>query len=102
MLQPIFVKIDVQGFEYQVIQGDIDTIKRHDPVLLIEDFGGTRRLSGLLRRPGFELNDFDDSGFYRTSFSGNSNSILMTPERARTVIRSTAAPRERKQRRVAG
>jgi FkbM family methyltransferase len=102
MLQPIFIKIDVQGFQYQVVQGGIETIKRHDPVLLIEDFGGTRRLSGLLGRLGFEFNDFDDSGFYRTSFSGNSNSILMTPERARTVIRSTAAPREREQRKVAG
>jgi len=35
-LDPYFIKIDVQGFEYEVLQGGINTIKTHKPILLIE------------------------------------------------------------------
>lgn len=38
-LQPGFIKIDVQGFEYEVLQGAAETIKKHRPVLLIESPG---------------------------------------------------------------
>jgi FkbM family methyltransferase len=35
-LNPYFIKIDVQGFEYEVIMGGRETIKRSKPILLIE------------------------------------------------------------------
>lgn len=35
-LSPYFIKIDVQGFEYEVLQGGQETLKRYKPVLLIE------------------------------------------------------------------
>ena len=31
-----FIKIDVEGFELKVLNGGIETIKKHDPLLLIE------------------------------------------------------------------
>jgi len=35
-LSPDLIKIDAQGFEVQILQGSIDTIRRHSPVILIE------------------------------------------------------------------
>lgn len=35
-LAPYFIKIDVQGFEYEVLEGGKETLKKHMPVLLIE------------------------------------------------------------------
>lgn len=38
-LKPYFIKIDVQGFEYEVLSGAIDTLKQARPILLIETPG---------------------------------------------------------------
>jgi FkbM family methyltransferase len=35
-LAPCFIKIDVQGTEFDILQGAIETLRRHAPVLLIE------------------------------------------------------------------
>jgi FkbM family methyltransferase len=35
-LIPGFIKIDVEGFEYQVLKGALNTLRKHRPVLLIE------------------------------------------------------------------
>lgn len=35
-LVPAFIKIDVQGFEYQVLKGAANTLKKSEPVLLLE------------------------------------------------------------------
>jgi FkbM family methyltransferase len=35
-LDPVFIKIDVEGAEREVIQGSMETIKRCRPVLLVE------------------------------------------------------------------
>lgn len=35
-LNPYFIKIDVQGFELEVLKGGAETIKSHTPVILIE------------------------------------------------------------------
>lgn len=35
-LDPYFIKIDVQGLEYEVLQGGLETLKKHQPALLIE------------------------------------------------------------------
>ena len=31
-----FIKIDVEGYEYEAIQGAVDTIKKYEPILMIE------------------------------------------------------------------
>ena len=35
-LEPFFIKLDIQGYEYQAIQGGERTITSHEPILLIE------------------------------------------------------------------
>lgn len=35
-LSPNFIKIDVQGFEYDVILGGLETIKKYRPIMIVE------------------------------------------------------------------
>lgn len=91
-LQPIFIKIDVQGYEYQVVKGGIDTITRHEPLLLIEDFHWDRELGALLKGLGYEQYLFDSDGFYPARRDSVVNSYLMTKHRAASV-RLSSLPR---------
>jgi FkbM family methyltransferase len=84
-LGPIFIKIDVQGYEYQVVKGGMETIKRYQPVLLIEDVHWETQLGALLRQLGYEQYLFTHNGLYRADPAWVLNSFLMTPRRAETV-----------------
>lgn len=61
-LAPNFIKIDVQGLDIRVIQGAMQTIKKHQPVVLFEisdltiKYGGIRSLREIL--PGYTLRFF--------------------------------------------
>ena len=58
-LAPVaFIKIDVEGFEEQVLEGAKDTIARHRPILLIEieerhNPGGLSRIAAMLSATGY-------------------------------------------------
>jgi FkbM family methyltransferase len=62
-LKPYFIKIDVQGFEYQVLLGGAETIKECKPVLLIET-PGPEELT-FLNSAGFQPFVFNKSRFLR-------------------------------------
>jgi len=87
-LDPLFIKIDVQGFEYQVIRGGLETIRCCDPILMIEALQSSPPLVELTRRLGYRQYLFDETGFYPSDAPGALNSILMTPRRAGAVTRS--------------
>jgi len=87
-LQPVLIKIDVQGYEYQVIKGGIDTIRRHEPLLLIEDFHWEHEMGTLLEEIGYEQYLFDQDGFYQSRCDEIVNVFLITPRRAASVRRS--------------
>ena len=87
-LDPVFIKIDVQGRELQVVQGGLATIRRWEPVLMIEDVCHRPGLYPLLRQLGYEQYKFDDRGFYRAEDGRVPNFLFLTAARAKTVVRA--------------
>ena len=82
-LQPAFIKIDVQGFEYEVLLGGIETIRKFEPVLLLEDFRSDERTVKLANDLGYDEYKFDGAFFRKGSHTGTSqNSFLLTAARA--------------------
>ena len=69
---PALVKIDVEGAEFGVMQGAVETLQRHRPVVLFEhgaggaDLYGTRptQVFDLLDDVGLRIFDLDGSGPY--------------------------------------
>ena len=59
-LSPVFIKIDVQGLEEQVLRGGIGTLARSRPLLLIED---AHDLVGMLADHGYREFAFDGRRF---------------------------------------
>lgn len=47
------IKIDVEGHEYSVVEGSLNTIKKHKPLIWIEDF--TRDTIELLKSIGYQI-----------------------------------------------
>ena len=52
-LAPTFIKIDVEGFEYEVLQGAAETLRKHSPVLMLERYYKDDRVTPLLKRQGY-------------------------------------------------
>jgi len=56
-LAPFFLKIHVQGFEYDVLEGGTQTIQKHSPVLLLANHAGA---DAWLRRKGWRQFVFEN------------------------------------------
>ena len=52
-LAPSFMKMDIEGFEYDALQGAMQTLRQHEPVLLVEQFWGDGRVPDLLKSLGY-------------------------------------------------
>ena len=83
-LEPAFIKVDVQGFEYQVLAGARATLARCEPVLLVESFRDDPRLVRLMEDLGFAEFHYQD-GRLRPGISPRENSFLMTEARWRSL-----------------
>jgi FkbM family methyltransferase len=80
--QPSFVKIDVEGFEYDVILGGLDTLRSHEPVLMFERQYCEPQLFETLAGLGYEHVAVEDGRLLRADHGGL-NAIMMTPARLR-------------------
>lgn len=85
-LKPDVIKIDVEGHEFEVIQGSINTIKKFNPLMLIENSKkANRQIISLLSKTGytfyyynFKTKDF--IGFGKTnSYNGNFRNFYAVP-----------------------
>jgi FkbM family methyltransferase len=76
-LNPYFVKIDVQGFEFEVIKGGINTIKSYAPIFLIES--GTNEITEFFRQFGYENFYYHNGKLFKGE--GDLNTFYMTPEK---------------------
>jgi FkbM family methyltransferase len=79
-LSPVFMKIDVQGYETKVLQGAWSTITRLKPILLIEndEHCGPETVSGLLGGIGYRPHRFDGEKLHRNEF-GSLNTFYIVP-----------------------
>jgi FkbM family methyltransferase len=76
-LNPYFVKIDVEGFEYDVLQGSIKTIEKHKPLLLIEDI--TEEIEEFLTGYGYKFYGYT-KGIGLQEGRGALNTFCLQPE----------------------
>jgi hypothetical protein len=88
-LDPIFIKVDCQGHEYDVIAGGTETINKYDPILMLEGFHGNEPLERLIAELGYREYVYNESGFYRGVSATAVNTLLLTPRRAESVRQAT-------------
>ncbi|MDZ5085411.1 MULTISPECIES: FkbM family methyltransferase [Mycobacteriaceae] len=77
-LEPVFVKIDVQGYEVDVLRGMSSTIERARPLILIEDGVTTSEVLELLTPLGYVQKYWDGAGLTDRNIR-NSGNFLMCP-----------------------
>jgi hypothetical protein len=85
-LAPCFIKVDVQGWEYNVLNGGRETLRNFEPVLLVESFREDPRMVKLAEEIGYEEYYFDGCFLRKGSPSEVPNSFLMTPSRRRLLF----------------
>lgn len=83
-LEPEFIKIDVEGFEYQVLLSGERTINTYRPILLIEGIAKGDNVHQLLQSWNYDIYKFVDNKFYLDRFD-SSNNFLVPKEKANLV-----------------
>lgn len=76
-LEPAFVKMDVQGFERQVLEGGANTFRRHKPLILMENSPGAE---AWLAREGWIGCAWRD-GQLEAGVRGDNNSVFYHVDR---------------------
>jgi len=81
-LKPFFIKLDIQGYEYQALKGGEKTIRANEPVLLIE--APDQRIIDYLSDLGYQYYAFDN-GKFRAGETGSLNTFFMTKTKASDI-----------------
>ena len=74
-LAPVFIKVDVEGHEYNVLNGGRDTLRRYQPVLLVEAFRRDARTVKLAEELEYEEYYLDGSSLRKGSPGKGPNSF---------------------------
>jgi FkbM family methyltransferase len=93
---PLFIKMDVEGYELQVVRGSIETLRKHEPILMVESLYDKPELAELVGGLGFRPYHFAGGRFVAGFTDQNRNTFLitdrvMTQLPARTVLARGAA-----------
>ncbi|WP_319421278.1 FkbM family methyltransferase [Pleurocapsa sp. FMAR1] len=88
-LEPEFIKIDVEGFEYQVLLGSEKTIKNNRPILLIEGVAQGDKAHNLLQDWEYDIYKFFNNKFYLDEFDCANNFFI--PREKTEIIKSYIA-----------
>jgi FkbM family methyltransferase len=90
-LSPYFIKIDVEGYELEVIKGGIETIKAHTPILLIEAINEeTKRI---LSELGYQFYNYTNGAFCEGT--GDPNTFCMNKEKYAELTNSQSVSEEK-------
>ena len=81
---PVFIKIDVEGTEYQVMKGGIATLEKFEPILLIEGFHEKPDIAELASLLGYEPYTFD--GRSLVAGASETSTFLITAARMKAIV----------------
>lgn len=84
-LKPFFIKLDVEGAEYSVLKGGVETIKENLPILLIESLNPEGPIMNLLGALSYQAYDFT-AGQFRSGIVAGRDSLLV-PESKKHLVR---------------
>ena len=83
-LDPLFVKVDVEGFELEVLLGGEKTIERSHPILLMESVEKDGEIMMYLERFGYKIYKYW-RGEFILGERGSPNSFLMTDDKLKLL-----------------
>lgn len=83
-LDPFFIKLDIQGYEFQAIKGGEKTIKTYEPILLIE--AANEKIINYLKNLGYQFYAFKQ-GKFTSGVKGEINTYFMTEDKSTMVER---------------
>ncbi len=85
-LAPVFIKVDVEGYTYNVLRGGKETLLQFEPLLLVENFRGDTRTVQLAEELAYEEYYFDGSSLRKETRNTGPNSLLMTRAMAKRFL----------------
>jgi FkbM family methyltransferase len=88
-VDPFFIKIDVQGYELQVLMGGEQKIRTCEPILLVES--PSEKIIDYLKRFGYQFYAFEKAKFI-PGVQGKQNTFFMTENKASLVKRHICDP----------
>lgn len=77
-LDPFFIKLDIQGYEYNVLKGGEQTLRKYEPILLIE--WPNDMIIDYLKGYGYQFYAFKQGKFI-PGIRGKLNTFFMTQEK---------------------
>lgn len=83
-LDPFFMKLDVQGYEFSALKGGEQTIKKYKPILLIENPDDFEAITDYLQDFGYQIYSFQEGNLIPNT-KGKLNTFFMTPDRLAMV-----------------
>lgn len=84
-LEPFFMKVDVEGFELEVFRGGEETIKKAQPIILMESGEKDDAIVEFLGQFGYQLYRYDKGKFIKGE-RGSPNSFFITDEKYRWIV----------------
>lgn len=81
-LKPFFIKLDIQGYEYQALKGGDKTIRENEPILLIE--APDQKIIDYLSGLGYQYYAFKN-GKFKAREMGKLNTFFMTKAKASDI-----------------
>ncbi|HXD09846.1 MAG TPA: FkbM family methyltransferase [Anaerolineales bacterium] len=79
-LEPLFLKVDVEGFEMEVLLGGAETIQRARPIILMESVEKDGEIMRYLEKFGYRIYKYG-KGVFHLGEQGSPNSFLMTDDK---------------------